>query len=101
MSSIGLEEIIAYIEIVPEFKPVVRKLLDALKTYETEYNEITDFIVDRSIANKIKIYKAFQEAGISDNHALALTVNAYQQFEKTAKEFGKNVSANSSKEKAK
>lgn len=92
--SVGLEEIIQYIEIVPEFKPVVRKLIDALKTYETEYNEITDFIVDHSIANKIKIYKAFQAAGISDNHALALTINAYQQFEKTAKQFGESISAN-------
>lgn len=101
MSSIGLEEIIAYIEVVPEFKPVVRKLIDALKTYETEYNEITDFIIDRSIANKIKIYKAFQAAGISDDHALALTVNTYQQLEKVGKEFGKNVPANQSDKKAK
>lgn len=98
--SVGLEEIIQYIEIVPEFKPVVRKLIDALKTYETEYNEITDFIVDRSIANKIKIYKAFQAAGISDDHALALTVNVYQQFEKTAKQFGENISANKADKKS-
>lgn len=99
--SVGLEEIIQYIEIVPEFKPVVRKLIDALKTYEAEYNEISDFVIDRTVSNKIKMYKQFQEAGISDDHALALTVNVYQQFEKTAKEFGKNVSTNSSKEKAK
>lgn len=99
--SIGLEEIIAYIEVVPEFKPVVRKLIDALKTYEAEYNEITDFVIDRTISNKIKMYKAFQAAGISDDHALALVINAHQQFEKTAKEFGKNVSTNTAKEKAK
>ena len=96
---VGLEEIIQYIQIVPEFKPVVRKLIDALKTYEAEYNEISDFVIDRTVSNKIKMYKAFQEAGISDDHALALTVNVYQQFEKTAKEFGKNVST--TKEKAK
>ena len=99
--SVGLEEIIQYIEIVPEFKPVVRKLIDALKTYEAEYNEITDFVIDRTVSNKIKMYKAFQDAGISDDHALALTVNVYQQFEKTAKEFGKNVSASKSDKKAK
>ena len=99
--SIGLEEIIAYIEIVPEFKPVVRKLVDALKAYEDEYNEISDFVIDRTITNKIKMYKAFQDAGISDDHALALTVNVYQQFEKTAKEFGKNVSASKADKVAK
>lgn len=99
--SIGLEEIIAYIEVVPEFKPVVRKLIDALKAYEDEYNEISDFVIDRNVANKIKMYKAFQTAGISDDHALALTVNVYQQFEKTAKEFGKNVSASKADKKAK
>lgn len=99
--SVGLEEIIQYIEIVPEFKPVVRKLIDALKTYESEYNEISDFVIDRTVSNKIKMYKAFQGAGISDDHALALTVNVYQQFEKTAKEFGKNVSASKADKKAK
>lgn len=92
--SIGLEEIIAYIEVVPEFKPVVRKLIDALKAYEDEYNEISAFVIDRTVANKIKMYKSFQDAGISDEHSLALTVNVYQQFEKTAKQFGENISAN-------
>lgn len=93
MSSIDLEEIIAYIEVVPEFKPAVRKLIDALKTYEAEYNEISDFVIDRTVSNKIKMYKAFQAAGISDDHALALTVNVYQEFEKTAKQFSENISA--------
>lgn len=89
-----LNEIIAYIDVIPEFKPAVRKVLDGLKAYEEEYSEITDFVIDRTVANKIEMYKAFQAAGISDDHSLVLTVNTYQQFEKTAKEFGKNISAN-------
>lgn len=89
-----LNEIIEYIDVIPEFKPVVRKVLDGLKAYEEEYSEITDFVIDRTVANKVKMYKAFQAAGISDDHSLVLTVNTYQQFEKTAKEFGKNISAN-------
>lgn len=89
-----LNEIIEYIDVIPEFKPVVRKVIDGLKAYEEEYSEITDFVIDRTVANKIKMYKAFQAAGISDDHSLVLTVNTYQQFEKTAKEFGKNISAN-------
>lgn len=89
-----IQEIMQYIELIPEFQPVARKVIDGLKAYEAEYNEITDFVIDRTVANKIKMYKAFQAAGISDDHSLALTVNTYQQFEKTAKEFGKNISAN-------
>ena len=89
-----LDEIMQYIELIPEFQPVARKVIDGLKAYEAEYNEITDFVIDRTVANKIKMYKAFQAAGISDDHSLVLTVNTYQQFEKTAKEFGKNISAN-------
>lgn len=89
-----LDEIMQYIELIPEFQPVARKVIDGLKAYETEYNEITDFVIDRTVANKIKMYKAFQAAGISDDHSLVLTVNTYQQFEKTAREFGKNISAN-------
>lgn len=88
-----IQEIMQYIELIPEFKPVARKVIDGLKAYEEEYNEISDFVIDRTIANKVKMYKAFQAAGISDDHSLVLTVNTYQQFEKTAKEFGKNISA--------
>ena len=89
-----LDEIMQYIELIPEFKPVARKVIDGLKAYEEEYNEITDFVIDRTVDNKVKMYKAFQAAGISDDHSLVLTVNTYQQFEKTAKEFGKGISAN-------
>jgi len=89
-----IQEIMQYIDLLPQFQPVARKVIDGLKAYEAEYNEITDFVIDRTVTNKIKIYKAFQAAGISDDHSLALTVNTYQQFEKTAKEFGKNISAN-------
>lgn len=89
-----IQEIMQYIELIPEFQPVARKVIDGLKAYEAEYNEITDFVIDRTVANKVKMYKAFQAAGISDDHSLVLTVNTYQQFEKTAKEFGKNISAN-------
>ena len=89
-----IQEIMQYIELIPEFKPVARKVIDGLKAYEVEYNEITDFVIDRTVANRVKMYKAFQAAGISDDHSLVLTVNTYQQFEKTAKGFGKNISAN-------
>ena len=89
-----IQEIMQYIELIPEFQPVARKVIDGLKAYEAEYNEITDFVIDRTVTNKVKMYKAFQAAGISDDHSLVLTVNTYQQFEKTAKEFGKNISAN-------
>lgn len=88
-----LNEIIAYIDVIPEFKPVVRKVLDGLKAYKEEYSEITDFVIDRTVANKIKMYKAFQAAGISDDHSLALVVGTYQEFKKVAENAGKNISA--------
>lgn len=94
-----LDEIMQYIELIPEFQPVARKVIDGLKAYEAEYNEVSDFVIDRTVANKVKMYKAFQAAGISDDHSLVLTVNTYQQFEKTAKEFGKNISANNKADK--
>ena len=87
-----LNEIMQYIELIPEFKPVARKVLDGLKAYEEEYNEITDFVIDRTVANKIKMYKVFQAAGISDDHSLALVVNTYQEFKKVAENAGKNAS---------
>lgn len=99
--SLDLNEIIQYIDLIPEFKPVVRKVLDGLKAYEEEYSEISDFVIERTVANKVKMYKAFQDAGISDDHSLVLTVNTYQQFEKSAKEFGKGISANKADKVAK
>jgi len=92
--SLDLNEIIQYIDLIPEFKPAVRKVIDGLKAYEEEVDEVTNYVIDRTVANKIKMYKAFQGAGISDDHALVLTVNSYQQFEKSVKEFRKNISAN-------
>ena len=83
--SLDLNEIIQYIDLIPEFKPVARKVLDGLKAYEEEYNEITDFVINSTVANKIKMYKAFQAAGISDDHALALVVGTYQDFKETIK----------------
>lgn len=94
-----LDEIMQYIELIPEFKPVVRKVLDGLKAYEEEYSEITDFVIDRTIANKVKMYKAFQAAGIKDDHAIALTTNVYQEFQKAAKEFGSKVQASKASDK--
>lgn len=94
-----IQEIMQYIELIPEFKPVARKVIDGLKAYEEEYNEISDFVIDRTIANKVKMYKAFQAAGIKDDHALALTTNVYQEFQKAAKEFGSKVQASKASDK--
>jgi hypothetical protein len=94
-----IQEIMQYIKLIPEFKPVARKVIDGLKVYEEEYDEIVSFVIDCTIANKVKMYKAFQAAGIKDDHALALTTNVYQEFQKAAKEFGSKVQASKASDK--
>ena len=83
--SVDLNELVEYINLIPEFQPVVRKVIDGLKAYEAEYDEITNFVIERTVANKVKMYKAFQDAGIKDDHALALVVGTYQDFKETIK----------------
>lgn len=78
-----LEDIIKYVQLVGEFKPVVREVLDSLKQYEEEYNEITSFYVKNIVKNKTAIYKGFIDEGITLDHALALTINSTAEISKS------------------
>ena len=78
-----MEDIIKYVQLVGEFKPVVREVLDSLKQYEEEYNEITSFYIKNIVKNKTAIYKGFLAEGIASDHALALTINSTVELSKS------------------
>lgn len=80
-----MEEILAYVELIPEFKPVVKGVIENLKAYEDEYVQISDFVINQSVRTRTKMYKGFIENGISPEHALALTVSVVKEFETAIK----------------
>ena len=78
-----MEDIIKYVQLVGEFKPVVREVLDGLKEYEEEYDEITAFFVRNIVKNKTAIYKGFLAEDIAPDHALALAINSTVEISKS------------------
>ncbi len=80
-----MEEVLAYVELITEFKPVVKGAIDNLKAYESEYRQISDFVINESINARSKIYFGLIEKGISPEHALAMTVSVIKDFESAVK----------------
>lgn len=80
-----MKEILQYVELIPEFKPVVKSVIESLKAYEDEYVEVIDFVIDQSVRTRTKMYKGFIDNGISPEHALALTVSVVKEFESAVK----------------
>lgn len=59
---------------VGEFKPVVRKVLDELKLYKDEWEDITMFLTENTVKFRSNIFKGFLEEGFTRKEALTLTI---------------------------
>lgn len=91
------EELQAYLELAQQvgaFKPIVRGVIDQLKMYEEEVNEITDFFVNNTVKNKARIFNGFIEAGLTREEALALTINASLELKEAMKSAQSRKKAN-------
>ena len=86
---IEMKEVLAYLEIIPEFKPVVQELFKNLSLYKSEWEQLNDFIVNQAIKNKAKIYKGLIAEDIPAEHALALTVNINKEFREAIQSYSK------------
>lgn len=77
-----MKEVMQYIELIPEFKPVVNEVFKNLAAYEEEWGTLTTFLVKSAVKNKSAIYKGFIAEGIPAEHALALTINSTSELQK-------------------
>ncbi len=80
-----MEEIMQYIELIQEFKPVVDKVLENLKEYESAYKQISDFAINQTVESRSKIYLGLIANGIPPEHALAITVSVVSDFKDAVK----------------
>lgn len=62
----GVEGIIDLIKQIPEFKPVMKEVLDSLAVYEEEHNRAIDYLAEKRARYIAKFAVALQNAGVSD-----------------------------------
>lgn len=80
-----MEELVAYIELVKAGKPVVKEVLEAVKGYEEEFEQVRSFFVANVVKSKSEIFNGFVEAGLTREEALALTISATSDLVKSIK----------------
>lgn len=86
-----MKEVMQYIELIPEFKPVINGVFKNLAMYEEEWEQFTSFFVKNTVKNKVAIYKGFIDEGISEEHALALTINSMSELQKGVQQYQSKV----------
>ncbi len=86
-----MKEVMQYIELIPEFKPVISEVFKNLAMYEEEWEQFTSFFVKNTVKNKVAIYKGFIDEGISEEHALALTINSTTELQKGVQQYQSKV----------
>lgn len=75
-----MKEVLEYIQLIPEFKPIVQQVIQGLKEYENEWNNLVDFYVNNAVKYRSAIYKGFIAEGFNESTALALTSCMIQDF---------------------
>ena len=71
-----LQELLELVSNVEAFKPLVRAVLDALKSYSDELKEIPEAITRWAVATRIETIKQYEAAGFSREDAVLLTLDA-------------------------
>lgn len=82
-----MKEILEYIDLIPEFKPVVSKALEGLALYEEDFNKVQEWLIKKSVKSKAGIYKGLIEEGVPPEHAVALTISATNDFRDGVKSY--------------
>lgn len=86
MSNEELVEILLEIETL---KPLVRQVMEGLKSYESEYQEILDFLVKSNVSIRTSLFEGFIERGFTREEAMTLTLNSVQQIKNSVETVSK------------
>lgn len=77
------EELAAYLEVVQElgaFKPVVKNAIEQIKLYSEEFNQLQDFLINKGVEGKTKMFKGFVDNGFSREEAMILTLDSVEKY---------------------
>lgn len=75
-----IQEMMALVQEVGVFKPVVSKAIEGLKLYEEEFKQIQDFIINETVDSRSRIFKGFVDNGFSREEAMTLTLASVKEF---------------------
>ena len=87
------KEIKAIIELMDQaedFRPIVKKAIEILKSYGPELNELFDMAIDGMVNKKARMFRLFLNEGFNREEALALTINIFGVLQKASSSYQHN-----------
>jgi len=82
-----LSEILEVLGQAEEFRPIIRQVLDVLKSFSSEIQEIPNAILDWAVEQRIAAVKKYEEAGFSREEAILMTLDDALAQRKLASSF--------------
>ena len=90
---IGKDEIKEFTELLAEaeqFRPLVRAVIDTLKSYSDELKEIPEAMGDWIVQRRIKHISAYKAAGFSQDDAIIMTLDDIYSIKKLSDKMNRN-----------
>lgn len=78
-----IKELLNYVSLADDFKPVFKEILKILESYGSELNVVIKNISKTLADNKIEIIRYYQDAGFTKEEAILLTINSGHALTKT------------------
>ena len=75
VSVADLAELLDILNKADEFRPIVKKILDVLKSYGPEISEIPDALANWFVKNRIAAVKKYEDVGFSRDEAISMTLD--------------------------
>lgn len=75
-----VQEMMALVQEVGVFKPVVSKAIEGLKLYEDEFKQIQDFIINETVETRSRVFNGFVANGFNREEAMTLTLASIKEF---------------------
>ena len=76
-----IQGIIELMDMAEDFRPIVTKGMDILKSYWPEARELFDIIIDGVVNSKVRMIHGFETAGFSRGDAITLALGIIKDIQ--------------------
>ena len=91
MSVEDLKEIITILEDVESFRPLVKVIIDTLKSFSGELKDIPESIRKWTVENRIESIKQYITANFTREEAILMTLDDMKVFKNSCDRFSNNL----------
>jgi len=81
-----IQGIIELMDDAENFRPVVKKGIDILKSYGPEARELFNMLIDGIVDSKVRMVRGFEYAGFSRGDAITLTLNITKDIQQSVQQ---------------